>query len=93
MVQKSAEQREKAITPFQLSVALLPILKFSKSIDENPIVNRMIGALEQGGNDRVNITSQAGPRSSTMRIEIQEGLIRAGGEAAKSAGVGPRGAQ
>lgn len=93
VVQKSSEQREKSITPFQLSVALLPILKFSKSIDENPIVNRMISSLEQGGNDRINITSQAGPRSSTMRIEIQEGLIRAGGEAAKSAGVGPRGAQ
>lgn len=93
VVQKSSEQREKSIMPFQLSVALLPILKFSKSIDENPIVNRMISSLEQGGNDRINITSQAGPRSSTMRIEIQEGLIRAGGEAAKSAGVGPRGAQ
>lgn len=91
VLQGSSAQREKSIMPLQLSIALLPILKFSKSIDENPIVSRMITSLEAGGSDRVNITSQAGPRSSTMRIEVQEGIIRAGGEAAKTAGF--RGAQ
>ena len=87
VVDRSAQEREKSIAPFQLSVSLLPILKFSQSINNNPIVSRMIMALEQGGNDQINITSQAAATSSTMRIEIQEGIIRAGGEAAKTAGA------
>jgi hypothetical protein len=94
VLDKSAQEKEKAIPPFQLAVGLLPILRFSQSIDDNPIVKRMIASLEQGGSDHINITSQVTPRSSTTRIEIQEGIIRAGGEAAKSAGAGlPRGAQ
>ncbi len=99
VLDKSAQEREKAISPFQLTVGLLPILRFSQSIDDNSIVKRMITSLEQGGSDQINIISQAAPQSNTTRIEIQEGIIRAGGEAAKQeaanrAGAGlPRGAQ
>jgi hypothetical protein len=86
VLQKSSQEAEKSTLPFQLNVALLPILKFSKSINENPIVNRMISAIEQGGNDRVSITTTATATSTTTRVEIQEGLIRAGGEAFKATG-------
>jgi len=86
VLQRSSQESEKSISPFQLNVSVLPILKFSKSIDDNPIVNRMIAAIEQGGNDRVSISTTATTTSTTTRVEIQEGLIRAGGEAFKATG-------
>jgi hypothetical protein len=39
--------------------------------------------LEQEGNDKLIITSTAGPRSTTTRIEVQEGLVRVIGDAVK----------
>jgi hypothetical protein len=91
VIDRSAQEREKSISPFSLNVALLPILKFYKSVDDNPIVNSVLASLEQTGNDHVTIANQAAPRSSTTRIEIQEGVIKAIGEGAKSAGVRPGG--
>ncbi len=84
----SAAAPNKAVPPMQINVALLPILKFYQSVDNNPIVAGIIASLEQGGGDRIVITSQAGPRSSTARVEIQEGIIKAAGEAAKAFGAG-----
>jgi len=84
----SAAQASKPVLPMQINVALLPILKFYQSVDDNPIVAGVIASLEQGGGDRIIITSRAGQRSSTGRIEIQEGIIRAAGEAAKAFGAG-----
>ena len=81
-------QAGKPVQPMQINVSLLPILKFSQSVDNNPIVATVIASLEQGGGDRISITSQATPRSSTGRLEIQQGVIRAIGEAAKAFGAG-----
>ena len=85
VIDRSAVEREKPVGPFSLNVSLLPILKFSKSVDDNPLINNLIKAVEQSGNDRLNIVSQPGQRSSTTRIELQEGVIRAIGEGAKGA--------
>jgi hypothetical protein len=71
----------------QMTIAVLPILKFYRSVDDNPMVAGLIASLEQTGNDRVTILSEAGARSSTTRIEMQEGVIRAIGEGAKAAGA------
>jgi hypothetical protein len=81
----SAQNRDKAVLPVQVNVAVLPIAKFVKSLDENPNVNSVITTLEQTGNDRVTVTSTPATRSSTTRIEIQEGVIKAVGAAAKRA--------
>ena len=51
------------------------------------MVAGLIASLEQSGNDRVTILSEAGARSSTARVEVQEGVIRAIGEGAKAAGA------
>ena len=64
---------------------MLPIAKFVKSLDENPNVNSVITSLEQSGNDRVTVTNKPDTRSSTTRIEIQEGVIKAVGAFAKRA--------
>jgi hypothetical protein len=83
----SAAEKDKAVPPAQLKIALLPILKFYKSVDDNPIVGGLINRLEQTGNDQITMVSTAGPRDSTMRLEVQEGLIQAIGEAAKALGA------
>jgi hypothetical protein len=83
---QSAQQRDKAVAPFELTIALVPILKFYKSMDDNPIVSNLLTALEQAGNDKVTVVNRADARSSITRIEIQDGVIKAGGEAAKRAG-------
>jgi hypothetical protein len=87
-VDRSASEREKTMPPAHINIALLPILKFYKSVDDNPIVNGLIASLEQSGNDKIVISSEAGPRSSLTHIEIQEGIVKAGGEAAKALGAG-----
>jgi hypothetical protein len=90
-IDRSAAAGEKSVPPMQMNVSLLPILKFYKSVDDNPIVNGLIPALEQAGNDRLTIVSKAGQRSATTRIEIQEGIIQAIGQVAKALGAGAQG--
>jgi hypothetical protein len=85
VLDSSAQNRDKAVLPVQVNVAVLPIAKFMKSFDENPNINSVITTLEQTGNDRVTVTSTPATRSSTTRIEIQEGVIKAVGAAAKKA--------
>jgi hypothetical protein len=81
----SAQNRDKAVLPVQVNVAVLPIARFIKSLDENPNVNSVITSLEQSGNDRITVTNKPDMRSSTTRIEIQEGVIKAAGAFAKRA--------
>jgi hypothetical protein len=90
VIDASAATPEKTVPPMQMNIAVLPILKFYRSVDDNPMVAGLIASLEQTGNDRVTILSEAGARSSTTRIEVQEGVIRAIGEGAKAAGVARR---
>jgi hypothetical protein len=86
----SAAAPEKSVPPMQMNIAALPMLKFYRSVDDNPLVNGLIASLEQSGNDRITILSEAGARSINYRVEIQEGVIRAIGEGAKAAGVAHR---
>lgn len=86
VIDLSATEAGKALPPVQFNVALLPILKFYSSVDAgNPIVAGMIATLEQEGNDKFTIVNTLGPRTSTIRFEIQEGLVRVLGEPLKAA--------
>ena len=85
VIDGSAQSRDKAVKPMELNISLLPILKFSKSVDDNPIIGDLIASLEGTGSDQVIIVNQAGPRSSTSRIEVQEGVIKAIGAGVKRA--------
>src|SRR5262249_21785063 len=85
VLQKSAQETEKSVSPLDLTISLLPILKFSNSIDrDNPIVSRMLSSIEQGGNDQISITTKGTATSSVTRFEVQEGVIRAGSEGFKA---------
>ncbi len=83
VLEGSTQQPNKAVLPFNLNIALLPILKFSKSVDENPIITDLIGALERSGADRIVVANRPGARSNVTRIEIQEGVLQAAGDAVK----------
>jgi hypothetical protein len=88
VLDRSSSAKGQDVPAGQLSVSLLPILKFYKSVDDNPIVGKLISTVEQMGNDKITLTSEAGPRDSRVHLELQEGLIRAIGEAAKAFGAG-----
>jgi len=85
----------KSVPPAQFNISLLPILKFSASMDpNNQILPALVASLEKSGNDKMIITSTGSANGSQMRIEIQEGIIRMGGEAARQFGGGmPPGAE
>jgi hypothetical protein len=83
VIDKNAAEASKSVPPMQLNVSLLPIMKFYSSVDDNPLVAALAVTLEQEGNDKLIISSTAGPRSATTRIEVQEGLVRVIGDAVK----------
>ncbi|HEX5103250.1 MAG TPA: hypothetical protein VFV87_05540, partial [Pirellulaceae bacterium] len=83
VIDRNAAEANKVSQPMQLNVSLLPILKFYSSVDDNPLVPALAATLEQEGSDKLIVSSTAGPRSSTTRIEVQQGLVRVIGDAVK----------
>lgn len=88
VIERSATQAGQPAQPMQMTVAVLPIMKFYQSVDqENPLVGAVLGgmiaSLEQDGSDKLLITGAATPKSATYRVEVQEGLIRSVGEVVK----------
>jgi hypothetical protein len=88
VIDRSSSQAGQPAQPVQVSLSVLPIVKFYQSIDEeNPITaaiaGSLISSLEQEGGDKLLITGAASPKSMTYRVEVQEGIIRTVGEAAK----------
>jgi hypothetical protein len=88
VIDRSSAQSSQPAQPFQMTLSVLPIVKFYQSIDEdNPftaaIIPGLISSLEQEGGDKLLISGAASPKSMTYRVEVQEGIIRTVGEAAK----------
>jgi hypothetical protein len=87
-VDRSLAQASQPAQPLQLTVSLLPLLRFAQSVNgEDPLTGGIIAglakSLEQEGGDKILVTGAAGQRSMTYRVEIQEGVIRTIGEAGK----------
>ncbi len=83
VIDQSAQSADKVVPAMQLNVSVLPILKFMASVDENPMLPGLIATLEKSGSDKLVMTSQGSARGSSMRIEVQEGLLKLIGEAVK----------
>ena len=79
------------VPPSQFNVALLPILKFAASVDDNPIVPALVSVLEKSGKDKITMVTTPRPRGSNTRILVEEGVLQLIGEGAKKAGLGPGG--
>lgn len=83
LIDASSQQAQQNVPPFQFNLALLPILKFAQSVDDNPALPALVELLEQAGNDRVSLTARAIPRGAQYRLEIQEGVLQVIGAAGK----------
>lgn len=80
-----------AVPPSQFNVALLPILKFAASVDDNPIVPELVSVLEKNGKDKITVVTEPRPRGSNTRILVEEGVLELIGAAVKKTGLGPGG--
>ena len=83
VIDASAQQTQQDVPPFQLNIALLPILRFAESVDDSPAVPALIEMLEKAGNDRISLTATPIPRGAQYRLEVQEGVLQVIGEAGK----------
>lgn len=84
IIDRSAAEAGKPVQPMQMTVSVLPILKFYQSLDAgNPLVIGLISSLEQEGGDKLVISSTASARAGTVRVEVQEGIIRVVGDGVK----------
>ncbi len=83
VIDSSAQQAQATVPPFQFNVAVLPILKFAQSVDDNPVVPALVQLLEKAGNDRVSLRATPIPRGAQYRLEVQEGVLQVIGESGK----------
>lgn len=71
----------------QLQVKLAPLVKLGAEADNDEtnkaLAELMVKLLEESEKDHINVTSEIVPNGSTMRIEIEEGVLEAFGKAAK----------
>ncbi|WP_425618286.1 hypothetical protein NA78x_001990 [Anatilimnocola sp. NA78] len=92
VMDQSSTAGEKDALPLQLTVAMLPILKFAQSVDDNPLIPAAISTLEKTANDKIQLTSTATARGSNLRFEVGEGVLQTIGAIVKSLGDGFPGA-
>lgn len=71
----------------ELQVSLVPILRFTQSIDENPIVGQVLRGLENAGKDQIIFSTRIQQRHRITRFEVQEGILQAIGQAVKAMGA------
>lgn len=93
MIDQVSQQGPTAVPPSQLNVALLPILKFAASVDDNPIVPALVSVVEKSGKDKITIVTEIKSRGSNTRILVEEGVLQAIGEGVKQAGLANGGQQ
>ena len=71
---------EKQVKPF-MQVSLTPIAQcFSKIKSDDDALSAVTAALEQFGNDKILVQSEAVEKGAKYRFEIHEGVLRAIGE-------------
>jgi len=89
VIDQSTSVADQNVPPMRLTVALLPFLKFAQSIDENADLEAVIKVLEENvdSGDKIRITSAVIPRGAVSRFELDEGIVKAIGAAAKNAGL------
>lgn len=90
VVSQNANVHDQPARPLEVVISLIPILQFSQSVKDNPMIKGILAGLEQSGSDKILVTNDSGARTSLTRVEVQEGVIKAIGAGAKAAGAGRR---
>ena len=70
--------RPAAANPMELTLALTPIIRFAKAVDDAPAADAILEALAKAaGRDHFTISSQVIQNGMRYRINIEDGIIRA----------------
>ena len=80
----SSANSSKQLPPSQLRLSLAPILTFVAAADSNPQLQAALQAVQESDGDGVSLTGLSIPNGFTLRLELEEGVIKAIGAAAKS---------
>ena len=89
VIDLSAGGTGQTVLPASLNIALTPILELAASLENRPAVSMMADALKNSnGKDRVLVTARGVERGVIYRLEIEEGVLRLIGQAAKIRGAG-----
>ena len=88
-IDRSVATADTVVPPFQMKVALGKIFRFVSTVEENLFFTTLADALEPShGKDHILITGKPVSNGMTYRLEIEEGVLRAIGQAGKTATVG-----
>ena len=82
VIDQSASAGAVPAQPLTFDIALRPILSFAASIENDPAVTMLADALVDG-QDHVSVTATAVPQGFSYRIQVQEGVLKLIGQAAK----------
>lgn len=83
----SAANSDKEMPPSQVRVSLSRILAFVAAATSDPQVQAALEAVRDGaGADGIFVTTLPIERGAAMRLELEEGVLKAIGAAAKSRG-------
>lgn len=86
VLDKSQAEASKTVPPTQAAISVGQLLKFAAAADPQSPQAAILGAAarEIGENDHVNLTVQAVPNGSRMRIEIESGVLKLIGKAGQA---------
>jgi len=87
VMDKSASEPNKPVQPFQLSIALTPIMKFAASVNPNdPHVAMVAQQFEQAkGKDHILVNAKPISNGMMYRLEVEDGIIEAIGQLSRTA--------
>lgn len=81
----SKSEAGKQLPPSQVRIFLTPVLSFVAAADPQPQVQGALDAVkQQAGNDIISVTAMPLQNGVTVRLEIQEGVLKAIGGAVKA---------
>jgi hypothetical protein len=100
LIDASKAQTGKTLPPFQLNVALTPVFKFAKALQDPGAESSLVSMLEDlaktPGKDHVRLEYMPQPNGGTIRLSAEAGVLQLLGSALKDAqasgtlpGLGP----
>lgn len=85
VIDASATASQKEVLPFQLNIALAPIMEFAASLDEDEMLKLLASTIKKSeGKDHIRVTQKSVDRGTSVRLEIEEGVLQLIGTAAKA---------
>ena len=85
IIDDSAASAKEEVSPFELLIALTPILEFTASIEDDPVVKLLAATIKKAkGKDHIRMSQDSIDRGITARLEVEEGVLQLIGAAAKA---------